>query len=782
VTNWWRRNSGRIAALGISLTVLAGPLSPFNATPAAAVVGQSGLAEDYSYSLAEPIPSDLDGVELLSGDGHFLMVRCGGDIRDDTIRIAYAHGDLTDVCFRVTGPVGYIKLKVPEVYSIERDRTHLITGTLQRVDNGKVYSQRMINDRDPNCRTDAEPCYVQVGAATGAEGTDDNAADLLEMAAGPLTGTDPGILPAPPANSSVGRLTVNEPGRPGSRGCSATLVAPQWVVTAASCFGGEMRAQGGAPPEPAKVSFGGQLPRKVERVVPSADRDVALARLDVGVDIPPSPWAGAPLAGGQTAQANGFGRTDGGWGPDTSHSAAVTVSGVASTSIDFATSGLVCKGDLGGPVLNDRGEIAAVVTGSGQNGCFGATATGATASAARLDGLKAWAGREMDFMTSYFTSRQNGLCLDADSGPFGVVVEQATLHTMGCVGGYNQKWLPNADGTIRNPQKNMCLDIQSYQSADGTTIWVFGCNGSPAQQWRLNADGSVQNPGTGKCLDVDMSAGGPAGARVQLYGCNGTPAQKWDRGRRFDGEIRNPMTARCLDAQDPTGTYGAGARLQIFDCLGGPNQKWIFAADGTIRNPKTNLCLDIVNFDTAFGAPVGLWTCHGDWNQQWVLNKASGTISNPKSGNCLDLTNFGKDNLTPVTMYGCKDTDNWNQKWTTHWTDGRFFDLKLNPVGNYETVAPAPGGFRVTGWAFDPEWPDPVVIMVGIDGQFQGFPTWKNADVPRVDIGNGFPYGPNHGFDITMPAARGNHDICVFAWNMGTGDMGTLLGCRPVTV
>jgi len=57
------------------------------------------------------------------------------------------------------------------------------------------------------------------------------------------------------------------------------------------------------------------------------------------------------------------------------------------------------------------------------------------------------------------------------------------------------------------------------------------------------------------------------------------------------------------------------------------------------------------------------------------------------------------------------------------------------------------------------------------------------ADVVRPDVGKAFPtYGPDHGFDATIPVPAGDHSVCVYALNTGAGTANAKLGCDDVTV
>ncbi|MFE0508843.1 trypsin-like serine protease [Streptomyces sp. NPDC058964] len=186
----------------------------------------------------------------------------------------------------------------------------------------------------------------------------------------------------------------------GRHGCSATLVAPQWLLTAASCFtdtpGGTLAP--GAPKLKTIATIGGSA-QQVVNLVPRSDRDVVMAQLAQPVrGITPLAMAGKAPAAGDEVQAAGFGRTRDDWVPDQVHAAAFTVQNIAATTLDLAAKSdraAVCKGDTGGPVLSTAGghtAIAGVNSLSWQGGCLGADAneTRTGAVAARVDDLTGW--------------------------------------------------------------------------------------------------------------------------------------------------------------------------------------------------------------------------------------------------------------------------------------------------------------------------------------------------------------------------------------------------------
>jgi len=103
-----------------------------------------------------------------------------------------------------------------------------------------------------------------------------------------------------------------------------------------------------------------------------------------------------------------------------------------------------------------------------------------------------------------------------------------------------------------------------------------------------------------------------------------------------------------------------------------------------------------------------------------------------------------------------------------------------SPIGNIEGVVPVDGGGGVTvvGWTLDPDTTAPIDVHVYLGSA--GVSRIANLDRPDVAIGQP-PYGPKHGFSVTVAGPPGTHQLCVYAINVGVG--GTVsLGCRTVVL
>jgi hypothetical protein len=180
----------------------------------------------------------------------------------------------------------------------------------------------------------------------------------------------------------------------GVHGCSGALVAPQWILTAASCYAvnGQEVGSSSLAGLPTTVTIGGRdLP--VVQIVPDTSRNLLLAKLALRVpDITPVAVSGTAPVAGETVQAAGYGRTASEWVPDQPHAAVVSVGVVAADSFSWTgQDASACQGDAGGPVFRTGGaqpELIGIDVASGQGGCLDEPSTRRGATAVRVDDLK----------------------------------------------------------------------------------------------------------------------------------------------------------------------------------------------------------------------------------------------------------------------------------------------------------------------------------------------------------------------------------------------------------
>ncbi|CAM5370351.1 S1 family peptidase [Streptomyces abikoensis] len=230
-----------------------------------------------------------------------------------------------------------------------------------------------------------------------------------------LTAAAASTLTAVPAHAVVGQ-PVNDSFAftakldiAGQRSCSAVLVAPQWLATAASCFT-ESPGQGPKLPDGKGETVTAVIGRPdltgtagataaVTHLVPREDRDLVLAKLDKAVTgITPVSLPANTLLEGQDVWVTGYGRTKDEWVPDRFHYAKFTTGAVRATTVGLTakTDGAaICQGDTGGPAFRDVGgrfELIGVNSRSWQGGCQGTDAkeTRTNAIDARTDDLTTW--------------------------------------------------------------------------------------------------------------------------------------------------------------------------------------------------------------------------------------------------------------------------------------------------------------------------------------------------------------------------------------------------------
>jgi hypothetical protein len=104
-----------------------------------------------------------------------------------------------------------------------------------------------------------------------------------------------------------------------------------------------------------------------------------------------------------------------------------------------------------------------------------------------------------------------------------------------------------------------------------------------------------------------------------------------------------------------------------------------------------------------------------------------------------------------------------------------------SPSGSLDEVRAEVGRVVVRGWAVDPDldaWSGQVHVYV--DGQFfVGLP----LDAARPDVAAVVPNATGtDGYEATLPARAGRHQICVYAVNRGRTGRNVTLGCRDVDV
>ncbi|MCF0088438.1 Glucan endo-1,3-beta-glucosidase [Streptomyces sp. MH192] len=236
-----------------------------------------------------------------------------------------------------------------------------------------------------------------------------------------------------------------------------------------------------------------------------------------------------------------------------------------------------------------------------------------------------------------------GKCVDVAADDTGV--NGAAVQLWDCQSyAEDQHWTHNPDGSLSTISR--CLDVVGNSSANDAKLELYDCNGVGGQKWVQQADGSLRNPQSGRCLDAPGGATGN-GTRLQIHDCNGSAAQKFSVNA---GAPVGGPGGKCVDvAADDTG--GNGAPVQLWDCqTWAVDQHWYHASDSSLRT--LGRCLDVVGNSSANDAKLELYDCNGVGGQKWV-QQADGSLRNPQSGRCLDAPGGATGNGTRLQIHDC---------------------------------------------------------------------------------------------------------------------------------
>ncbi|WP_198520609.1 trypsin-like serine protease [Kitasatospora sp. CB02891] len=414
--------------------------------PAAAAEGTAPLAvEAFAYPGAAKILAEQN-LTVKTGDGNIRLADCASE--SGLVRIVRQVASPFEVCFKVTGPSGYLALETSNVINIKGD-SHAIKATLS---SEGVTSSVDIKKND----------WTPVGQADNSTGN--KPAVLLELVAGdgPAAAAPTTEFPA------VGSLSVGAPGRAGSRGCTGTLIDPLWVLTTASCFTDDPSTfTPGVPAAGSTFTLGGRSNPIIEAYSLGTGRDAVIAQLTVPVyAIAPAKTATAAVAAGTTVKVAGAGRTATTWwsGVRTTDQSVGTVSASTVDLSSAAGAAPLCAGDNGAPLFNAAGEITALVSRAWQGGCLEtpASETRTGASATRVEGI-----------ASAITTAKAGN---------GRTLQTGTKLTSGAsIIGLDLKLTMQTDGNL----------VLTHKQVDGGVLWSTGTSGNNGAWAYMQPDGNL---------------------------------------------------------------------------------------------------------------------------------------------------------------------------------------------------------------------------------------------------------------------------------------------------
>ncbi|MDX3195339.1 ricin-type beta-trefoil lectin domain protein [Streptomyces sp. MN03-5084-2B] len=129
-------------------------------------------------------------------------------------------------------------------------------------------------------------------------------------------------------------------------------------------------------------------------------------------------------------------------------------------------------------------------------------------------------GTPLAATTSRLRGTGSNRCLDVDNAS---TASGAGTLIWDCQTAANQLWTTWENGEIR-VFGDKCLD----GTTSGTRVFSRSCTGQGNQQWTLGSDGTIRNVQSGLCLDVEGAATAN-GSRAILWSCNGQANQKWSR-------------------------------------------------------------------------------------------------------------------------------------------------------------------------------------------------------------------------------------------------------------
>lgn len=336
--------------------------------------------------------------------------------------------------------------------------------------------------------------------------------------------------------------------------------------------------------------------------------------------------------------------------------------------------------------------------------------------------------------------------------------------------------LPDWQLASTSPYGNDWSPLGNFEQASSnlttTTLrgWAFDPDTSAATQIHVYLDGTAATGGWGGAY--------PASAYRPDVG-TAYPGAGGNRGFSIDFATKPKATRYCLYAINT----GLGATTDLgCKTVSPPTGPPVGNVErATLDGLKASVTGWAIDPDVAASIPVHVYV-NGRWGGQYVAN-----VSRPDVGAAYPgygaLHGFSITGI-PVTVgtssicvYGIDQVGTLKNSELGCRT---VSTASGPPRGSLDSATGSVGGFAVSGWALDPDTPDPVTVHVYVDGGWGGSMV---ANGTRTDVAAAFPgYGDAHGYSLKLAAAGGSHSVCVYGINTGPAAANPLIACRTVVV
>ncbi|MEV7972536.1 hypothetical protein [Cellulomonas sp. NPDC089187] len=451
--------------------------------------------------------------------------------------------------------------------------------------------------------------------------------------------------------------------------------------------------------------------------------------------------------------------------------AARAINNTGTASLSLHTGGIAPRDPNKGEIiiqLADSAECRDAHTGPGESlACTSIVPSGTQVIGAQIQVQTALASRSSSIYTSTFTHE--------------------LLHALG-LDHYEFTW----GGGVQLMHPNASIGASTIQSGDLAGLWYLAehrppPNAAPIGSFeaatRVNAT-TVRL--SGWALDPDTTA--PIAVRVSVDGVSRNVTASTSRpdvqaahgkGAAHGFTINQTVTSGphqiCVDALDAQGgpNTSLGCRtvtannvpIGSLDLVSKASATSVRVA-GWALDPDTTASIRVhLYVDGSFAKDVTASLTRNDIQTAYRKGAAHGfdtTVTVTPGAHSVCLWGIDADGVSNPKI-ACRDVV-----------------TNIQPFGSVDSAAGTGGNsITVAGWAIDRDTPSSALgIHVYVDGKYAGNGT---ANATRQDVHNAYQLGANHGFNFSVPATPGAHQVCVFAIDANGGN-NPQLGCRDITV